>query len=325
MDIHPQDLGPKWHTALVRARTPERRGRSAGGWITSGKAPTRKPLGLIGRFWTGGAKMDGAAATDGLAGMQPKIRPQSLALGIGGAVALTAGALILATGGPPEIAAVTVAEAAFIGSLGLLLPRFLFQRIHRNPLTPSEIEMLLPASRDDLERAYLTLAIDAAKQEVSPEVEREMRIALRALGEAIERLPQISSLPEAADTLRQQAASVRREAQNEPDHLTAESLERQAEALERRADAISRSDLLVRRASALRRELIAQTEALRAGLAGFYTGSVDIAGLTNLTQAVSGVATEAASVAAARQEVDAFLNTKTEPLAAPLRVRPGGG
>jgi hypothetical protein len=186
-----------------------------------------------------------------------------------------------------------------------LLPGVWFRRLHRKPLSRGEIEELLPHVRDDLERAYLTLVLDAIEQKASPEVEKELRTAVRALAEAIDRLPLASAT--AADTaaLRREAGEALGRAQSEDDAVIAASLLRRAEALGRRADAHDRSALLTRRSLALREELFAQAEALRAGLTAFHSGATDIAGLSDLAESVRAVANEATSVALAREELDA--------------------
>ena len=98
---------------------------------------------------------------------------------------------------------------------------------------------------------------------------------------------------------------MRAEAEQELDAVSAASLDRQADALLRRADAQERSATLLRRASVLRSEMIAQTEALRAGLAGFHAGQTDVTGLADLADVARRVAGEATSVARARDELDA--------------------
>ncbi len=321
MRIYPQDLGSKWHVALVSALTPRLRGRGVSPGV-AGDGRGSKRLGPLGRFWTGGAGIDPEASADGLAGMQGRTTPLRIAMSIS-AASLLAGAVALAASGQPGGAVVAGGGAALYGSIGLLVPRFLFRYVHGRPVAAREVETLLPTARDDLDRSYLTLVIDAIRQPVPPETGKELRIALRTLGEAIDRLPVASGPPLDGDALRQEATQTLAKAQAEPDALIAASQERRAEALRRRADANDRSDLLVRRSAALREELAAQTEALRAGLLAFNTGGADGAGLAHLAEAVRGVAAEAVSVAAAREELDAALSTpiaKQAATDAPIQV-----
>ncbi len=106
------------------------------------------------------------------------------------------------------------------------------------------------------------------------------------------------------EVLRRTAVESLQTAQAEPDRIVAASLVRRAEALQRRADATHRSSLLVRRLGALRQEMAAETEALRAGLSAYYTGANDIADLTQMAEDIRRVAAEATALTAAREELD---------------------
>lgn len=219
---------------------------------------------------------------------------------------------------------------------GFARPRTLVQRkvsqMYAHPVTPGEIAALLPQAHDELERAYLTLAMDVVRQEVAPTPQTgpasgvDLRLALQALGNAIDRLPAtrvVGNLTMGSETpdimtevLRRTAAETLLSAQAEPDRVVAASLIRRVEALHRRADATARASVLVRRFSALRQEMAAETEALRASLAAYYTGAHEIADLTQLAADMERVAAEAAAMTAAVEEVDAAM------LAAPLRPLP---
>lgn len=151
------------------------------------------------------------------------------------------------------------------------------------------------------------------------------------MGEAIDRLPATRVVADSPDilteVLRRTATQTLTQAQREADRVVAASLVRQAEAMQRWADATHRANLLVRRFGALRQEMAAETEALRAGLSAYYTGANDIADLTRLAEDVRRVAAEAASVTAAVEEVDQVI-AGLSPLPAPapearLHLRPG--
>lgn len=184
--------------------------------------------------------------------------------------------------------------------------RLLFAR----PLTAGEVAALLPQASDALERSYLTLVMDVARQEIIPAVGLDLRGALKSLGDAIDKLP-ATRVVEGTDhdimteVLRRTAAETLQAAQAEPDRVVAASLMRRVEALHRRADATARANMLVRRFSALRQEMAAETEALRAGLTAYYTGAHDVSDLTRLAEDIQQVASEAASLTAAVEEVDA--------------------
>lgn len=92
----------------------------------------------------------------------------------------------------------------------------------------------------------------------------------------------------------------------------------------------TRANMLVRRFSVLRQEMAAETEALRASLAAYYTGAHDIADLTRLAEDMQRVAAEAAAMTAAVEEVDGWmLGAPVRPQAptetAPARVQLGQG
>ena len=321
MDIYPQDLGSRWHLALARKRAaalPPHRGRGPlrGGGDEDGaavSAPERGRVGRLGRWWSGGAGLDRSTAATGIAalGDRPRRAATLLALhslGMAGAAVAT---LFVGPDAFPATAMLSLTALAS-GAGSALLPRWWFRRVHNRPLGAGEVDDLFAMTQDELERTYLTLVREVARQSVPAEAGEALRASLRALGEAIHRLPPGTTTAAAADTaaLRREAAQVRNEARSDADPVTAASLERQAEALERRAEALARSNTLVRRGAVLRREMVAQIEALRAGLIGFDAGATDTSGLAFLAESARDVAAEAASVAAAREELDG---------------RPGGG
>ncbi|MES2462562.1 MAG: hypothetical protein V4671_18420 [Armatimonadota bacterium] len=228
--------------------------------------------------------------------------------------------------GHPEAVVPWLVGASFVSYFcAVSRPRTLvaarLRQMREKPLSAAEIASLLPLSGDELERSYLTLVMDVSRQEVASQAaagidagpRADLREALQALGDAIDRLPTgrvvgNGSGNERSDimteVLRRTAEETLRQAQAEPDRVVAASLVRQVEALHRRADATARANTLVRRLSALRQEMAAETEALRAGLAAYYTGAGDVADLTRLVQSVREVAREAASVTSAVEEVD---------------------
>lgn len=301
MNLYPQDLGLKRHIGIVRLRALGMSGGSNAGLLSVDLSERR--LGLLERFWVRGTGVEPRAAAAAFSAMR------NLTMGfaggmIGGSSGFLAPAIIMATQGMPVGALFMGLGGSIMAGLGLLMPRVWFRGLNGKPVTVSEIEALLPTVHDDLERAYLTTVIDAVRQSVEGEAEKEIRTALHALGAAIDRLPTASGPVVDTGVLRREAADVQAKARAETDRVIADSLERRADALHRRADANDRSALLVRRAAALREELAAQTEALRAGLFAFNSGATDIASLSHLAEAVRGVAAEAVSVADARAELE---------------------
>lgn len=302
MEIFPQDLGLSRHVALIRRRTLGDEKPTA---LAEDPPPPR--MGALGRLWAQGSGLEPAAAAAAL----PAAKNKTLGIlhGVGGtALFFLVSPVINLLGGDTGAFHVVMAttSATMLTLAATVFPGRAFRTLHRKPVTVGEIEALLPAARDGLERSYLTLLIDVIRQAaVPPEAAREIRSALRALGEALERLPAVSALPADADALRRESAALCVAAEAEPDPVVSASLERRAEALRRAAHAAEHSALVVRRAAVLREEMAAQTEALRLGLAAFYTGGTDVASLAHLADAVRSVATEAVSVAQARAELDA--------------------
>jgi len=196
------------------------------------------------------------------------------------------------------------------------------QQMYGWAVTSAEVAALLPQAHDELERSYLTLVMDVVRQEVAgvqeqgPASGADLRSALRALGDAIDKLPATRAVGHLSlggetpdimtEVLRRTAAETLLTAQSEPDRVVAASLIRRVEALHRRADATTRANVLVRRFSVLRQEMAAETEALRASLAAYYTGAHDIADLTRLADDMRRVAAEAAAMTAAVEEAAAM-------------------
>lgn len=186
-----------------------------------------------------------------------------------------------------------------------------YRRLYAEPVSSVEIAALLPQTRDELERSYLTLVMDVSRQEVQTAAGANLRIALKSLGEAIDKLPATRVVLSddhdiITEVLQRTAAATLQKAQEEPDRIAAASLMRRVEALHRRADATKRANTLTRRFSVLRQEMAAETEALRAGLTAYYSGAHDIADLTQLAEDMQRLATEAAALTDAVEEVDTF-------------------
>jgi hypothetical protein len=138
-----------------------------------------------------------------------------------------------------------------------------------------------------------------------PFAEADIRAAVEALGEAIEKLPRVRVEPFDTAALRLEAAQLQQQALTEPDRVTADSISRRADALERRAEAHEHSALLAKRAAALRAEILAQIETLREGLAGHQLedGVGPTVAFAELSDTARRVAQEASAAAEARQEL----------------------
>jgi len=350
MNLLPEDLGEKRCRTLVTRRA----GRSV---PTTEDAPP--PVGFWGRRWLGRQKgeMSAEEARTTLRAVRTPARAWSVVglLPTPGALACLLEAVHIYSqhywyNNPLPLLLSAGAGGIWAWFFALAQPRRLVARKHlqmyARPVTPGEVAALLPQAHDELERSYLTLVMDVVRQEVTgvqeqgPASGADLRSALHALGDAIDRLPATRAVGHLSlggetpdimtEVLRRTAAETLLTAQAEPDRVVAASLIRRVEALHRRADATMRANVLTRRFSVLRQEMAAETEALRAGLAAYYTGAHDIADLTRLASDMQRVAAEAAAMTAAVEEVDAWmLGAAARPQAptdaAPARVQLGQG
>lgn len=340
MNLFPEDLGEKRCWILV-ARRAGRPGQPVQ------DAPP--PVGYWGRRWLG--RRRGQMSAEEAQATLRAVRTPARAWSALGLLAIPpALGLALFSHQPPVVLLDFALLSGWAWFFALAQPRRLVARkygqMYDRPLTPGEIAALLPQAHDELERSYLTLVMDVVRQEVAGAQEQgpasgtDLRGALRALGDAIDKLPATRAVGHLSlggetpdimtEVLRRTAAETLILAQAEPDRVVAASLIRRVEALHRRADATARANVLVRRFSVLRQEMAAETEALRAGLAAYYTGAHDIADLTRLAEDMQRVAAEAAAMTAAVEEVDAWmLGTPARPPApteaAPARVQLGQG
>lgn len=321
MDLFPIDLGKERYLRLLRRRAQMHRQRSLGsspsasGDVGEVFFDAPKPRrGLLGRFWAGNlgldADMEARAAT-----VMGEARGAGLSIsGTAVFVPVFLGfcffpllAAMLMVGSLRGGALLCLLWAGISAGMLFLHPRAVLHQLHGKPLTAGEIEALQGAARNRVERAYLTLVLDALRQPIpSPTAQADLRLALQALGDAVSGLPPEAFASEKeAGALRGEAAELREAAGREDDPIVADSLRRQADARERRAGlsggeaAFSR-----RRAATLRREVREHIETLRAALPAFGAAEANAAGVAAVSQAVRRVAVDAASVAQARSELD---------------------
>lgn len=307
MKLFPQDLRDRQHSQLVRARAHYSASTTT---PLNPNAPLPEPqLGLLGKFWAKGLGMSDRQAAVGNAVASEWTQGTAWLTSLLGSllpgmiVAITA----KKTGLDPALAwAAFLSSSAAISAAGFgPLAQLAFRSLHK-PIQAVELESLMKDSVDALEVAYLRLVRDAILISVPATAESDIRDAIMALGEAIDRLPLVTI--EAIDLagIRAEALALRETALGEPDRVTAESIERRADALERRARAHEHSALLARRAAALRAEIHAQIETLREGLAGHQleNGLAPTVAFSELSETARRVAQEAASTAGAKAEIE---------------------
>lgn len=311
MKLFPQDLRVVDHAHIVRKRAhSSSTGSSSGvGVAYDPNAPLPEPsLGKLGRLWAKGlgmserqAAVGNAAAAEwtGAAGWLTAVLGPLLP----GMVLLVAARK---SGLDPGLAWASFgAVAASLSGLGFgPFAQAAFRTLHK-PLQAAEIEGRMKEATDELDVAYLKLVRDAILTEAGEKAEQDIRAAIEALGQAIEKLPPVMIEPLDTTQLYSEARQLSAQALTEPDRVTADSITRRAQALERRAQAHEHSAVLAKRAAALRAEILAQIETLREGLAGHQLeeGVGPVAAFAELSETARRVAQEASSAAQARQEL----------------------
>ncbi len=310
MKLYPQDLRENDHARIVRQRsTAASTAANGGGASYKPNAPLPEPhLGVLGKLWAKGLGMTDRQAAVGNSVASEATQGTAWCTAILGPLLPGIIVLIMARkhGLDPNIAwASFVAATAGFSALGFgPFSGLAFRSLHK-PLHAVELEGLMRDSVDELEIAYLRLVRDALLTDASEKAETDIRAAVEALGQAIERLPAVTVEPIDTATLRLEATQLQQQALTEPDRVTADSLTRRADALERRAKAHDNSALLSKRAAALRAEILAQIETLREGLAGHQLDESmgPTVAFAELSETARRVAQEAASASEAKQEL----------------------
>jgi hypothetical protein len=318
MKLYPQHLRDRQHAEIIKRRSFGLEGKgSAEGMSHSDPPPPQ--MGRLGRLWAKRTGLTDRQAATGLpaSSMATQTTIWLPTTVIGFLSAILGAAVVKKTEIPADLyysywAAGMAALSALCAGPGA---GAVFHSLYEKPLRVSEIDYLLEGAETDLDRAYLTLVRDAIRQEVPEQSQEDIRAAIQALGEAIDRLPVVTVRPLDTVALREEADRLAQEAGRQTDRVIAESLERKADALRHRASAHERSALYVRRSAALRSEIEAQVEALREGLAAFNAGMAVTADMAHLSESARRVAAEAVSTADAREEVEKLLSDASSAVA----------
>lgn len=297
MRILPKDLGLKWHVRFVQARDSAEK---------AGAEPPTPRLGFFGRLWTRGRGLDERSA----AAIVPAAS-SAICRGIAMMAGPSAGFLMMSSGIlfgalhlPVELLPAYLAAGVLgFGSVSVGITRSGFRKLLETPITAAEVDRQLERTHDAMDCRFLELVRDAVRQP-GTEAEENVRAALGALAEAMERLPPIETPPLDTAMLREEAGRLQQQAQRETDRVTAESMQRRARAMLYRAQTHEHSALTVQRNDALRCEIEAQVAAMREGLVALQTQSLDAAGFGALAASALEVATEAVRMADAREELD---------------------
>lgn len=327
MQLYPRDLGARRYVAVLNRRTQASAGQSAGSrhsigadpFLVTGPSPhrhrRRRVSRTLRRFWVRGLNLDRETEAQTLADLSDTplvvvatILPLCLM-----PLLLMPALVLLGIGGATPFLLWMLGAALVAASTAALVPRNLLRQLSRRPVTLAEADALYETAtlrRDRLERAYFGLVRDVIACENVPDgaAEHNLRAALRALGEAISRLPagaRDARSPKDAAALSREAALLRARVASEMDPVIAASLGRQADTLEQRAALHTpEQDAAAHRARALRRELEGHIETLRDGLLTFSAGKMDADSLKHLARAVGQVAGDADAVQEARAELD---------------------
>lgn len=317
MELTPADLGDSYAIALFQMRAaqlnasqrPSRRIKTA---LASALRPN-----LLTRFWARQTGLSGEVAEEAARSVSGQLN--GIVFGLGGGMGLNGAiqATVMSTVGhgrdwPIALMMGAISVTGFL--MAGLIPGHLIRKWGRTPLNGQELERLLSQEDDELERSYLLLIRDALSQkQLAESAQRELKEAIIAIGEALDRLPPAPVETASRDTgsLKAEATQLRQSALQETDRVAAGSLERRADALERSANALEKSVTLLRRNALLRMELAAQLEALRLELAsqsvhGTQTiHGTDTSSLAAVADIARGVAREADALVRARAELDA--------------------
>lgn len=162
MDIYPQDLGQSRQIALLRRRTSSLTQQTA----VPELGGTSRHIGWLGRQWTRGTGLPPNVSAATLDAMRPTVNGFVCGFS-GGSTGFWLPGIGLACSGEPTIGVILASQGAAMTATGFLLPGVWLRRIARRPISAGEIEAMMAGARDDLERTYLALALDAVRQPLS--------------------------------------------------------------------------------------------------------------------------------------------------------------
>jgi hypothetical protein len=311
MDIYPQNLGERNHIEIVRRR--------AAAGVTDPNVMVNQPLtpklGWLGKYWARGTKMNDEQAAVANPAASSQTQTAGWLMWFLGSIFAGLGAALIgkATHNPALGWTIFTTGTAGLTVLGFgPMAQYAFRQSHR-ALMQSEVEEMITRYQDDLLRkAYLQLVRDAVLVPIPDPPAENVRLAIEALGEAIEGLPPVIYTPVDISLLHEQAAQLRQKAATESDFITADSFTRQADSLEQRIETAEHSALVAKRSTALREEIIGKIAALREAIAAQQTGIMDITAIAELSESARHVAREAQNTASAKDELARYLTPQNE-------------
>jgi hypothetical protein len=348
MELKPADLGERWHILLIRQRAfPPSVFQRLFPRAEEEQKVVR--VGPLKRRWIKGLSGTEKAHKESLRITRKDAKGNGWVVsGLIGIPSSLATIAILAEGhGVPVMPFLLMGTGAVLSAAhGLHFgPRRRQYKLHETPLKPNEIDYLHQSVRgsknqafperlvsvvidqlglrdelragmsepDELVSTYLSLVREVLAAENLPERSQDdLRKTIKAIGETMTVLPPpapVTTNPEEARLLVNEAERLFSRAQDERDSVIAASLARQAEALVQRASAGQNAEKLTRRTRVLRQELLAQIETVRASLPTLTQGAVlqgtslPFAGFAQVADSVADVYREAAALANAQDEL----------------------
>jgi hypothetical protein len=354
MQLQPKDLGTKWHTAIVRYRA-----------LGTARIHTPPHIGRLGRLWSTGSDVPEEVTAATLPMMADQTGPLVSGLGtIILLIGTVVGIWLMRNGSVLNLVQLLPIVLAGLFLSYIVLPRRVFRRMHAEPVNYEELDALkgIEARKEEeveekkkprglslmrlfasvrgthgskrnqeLERTFLSLVQDAlSARDLSPSAEAELRRVLKSIGEAIGSLPpEDSDEDEELSDVVVDAEMLAARAAREKDEIAAASLLRQAEANLTRARSMQNNKRLARRVRILRDEMLAQVKMVRSLLPTLKSDTASLATdsgrFAAVAASVQSIATEAASVADAREELSRSLwqTESAEPQIVQVGVRGG--
>ena len=174
-------------------------------------------------------------------------------------------------------------------------------------LRAGEIDVLESSTSDALRRRYLALVQVVARMRIPESSAEDVRSVLRAMGDALDRLPDVAAGICDGACLQEAAATTRQQALRETDSVVANSLHGRADILERRARLQADSGHLLRRIAAARAEVDEQIQAVHEQicvLAGAEANPTVKLPIPDLAEACRRLAFLTTAMASAVEELD---------------------
>jgi len=317
MQLHPIDLGywrmiPIVQKRMLPASTTNQLPVAN---VVTGK--DKKPVRFLRRIQTGGLGFPPDVADRVAEAIRPWTMGMTAGMGGGFGCGFGFNGIWMLASGRPELQ-IMGSIFTMVGTMGvlggILIPRVMLQKAYSAPLTASEMSDLIQCAGDNqLMKEYLLLTREAIQQSNLPQQgEKNLREAIRALGDAIDRLPETPLAAANSKEMKLDVEATRNALMNEKDTVVYASLQRRLLAQESSLKSVERAMVISRRTQALRDEIFAQIESVRLGIASFQEGAHETGtNFSVIADSIRLVSAEASSVADAQVELDSYLHTSS--------------